>query len=258
MRKSQTWIGVLGIGGIVLALATGCSSAAAPEADLDGRPPKPAQDQSGDTIAQADTTAAPGPDCNRRDTPHSTFLALKHSDQAADASNGYWRAFPNSGVDAKVSTYESNVWSIYHTNGYEYLLKLLTTTQTDNKVFQYKPDHAFFAVGVGDQYASPAWIVSPPASPKYPDFSCWDACQGSAACYARNIDAGKCKPFKPTDIDYQREYSLATDIANRYNPSVPNELMSQQWTCATILDVVGNRIDFFVLMDEHDPSSNPW
>jgi len=261
MRKTRNWIGFIGISGIAIALGAGCSSAT-PEGDpnLDGRPAKPARAGGDDAVTQADTTGNPGPDCNRRDTPHSTFMAIKHTDQAFDAANGYWRAFPNSGLDATVTSYESKLWSIYHTNGYEYVLKLVGSTQTglDMKVPQYKPDHVFFGVGIGDQLASPAWILTPPLKAKLPDFRCWDQCQGNAAYYQRLVADGKCTAFKPTDVDYQGEYALATDPASRYNPMVPNELESQQWTCATIIDVGGNVLDFFVLMDEHDPHGDPW
>jgi hypothetical protein len=212
----------------------------------------PPQKEAVASTAQA-FSPAPGtqPNCNDPSTPHTVVRAIPHRGCTGTGASCYWGKTPTPGVvDPIAHNYEVNLWThLTRGNGYEYLLKLVSTTEPaeegQGKGRKYFPDHYFFGTGIEYEPAdglpvNPPYYMVPPAHPVYPTF-----------------DAKI--PFGPSAADWDTEVTLATGPtwagpSGGMNPPVDSEF----WRCVTVLDVAGNKIDFFVLMDEHDPVGPDW
>jgi hypothetical protein len=192
------------------------------------------------------------PNCNDPSTPHTVVQAFRHRRCSGGTGAAcYWGRAPTPEVvDQTAHAYEENVWSeIAHSNGYEYLLRLVSTTEPALELRttqpRYFPTRQFFGVGIEYQPvtglpANPPYYMEPPAAPVYPTF---------------NVNI----PFGPTKADWNTEVGLATGPTwagptDGMNPPVNSEF----WRCVTVLDEGGTAIDFFVLMDEHDPVGPDW
>jgi hypothetical protein len=244
-----------GAGGFVVAwvFAAGLASGAIGcGAGADVPPPKKELSAS---VQQAFTPPPESqPNCNDPRTPSTVVMAIPHSRCVGSGASCYWGPAPTPGVtDPTVQNYEWTLWGdVYQSNGYEYLLQIVSTTEPPNegpngeRKFFPPSSHLFFGVGIEYQAEAglppnPPYYMQPPASPVYPTFS-------------PNVY------FGPTPADWSTEVGLATGPtwagpSNGMNPPVNSEF----WRCVTVLDTSGNRIDFFVLMDEHDPTpGQPW
>jgi hypothetical protein len=233
-------------------VAAGCTANVA-----DGAPPE------GETgsIEEAFSTLEAPPNCNDQSTPHTTVRAIRHSAAyLGPGAGGYWQPAPtHPDPCAQCTNYETKLATFVHqSNRYEYLLQLVSTTeqfeplpvrsQTRLKKFVPPPDRKFFGVGVEYQASAllppnPPRYSQPPAAPVFPTFS------------PRVF-------FGPTAHDWHTEVRLATGPTWAGLSTPPGENLpvdSEFWKCVTVIDETNKPIDFFVLMDEHDPSGgHPW
>jgi hypothetical protein len=200
----------------------GCSSSDA------ARSGNPARGESTDSTAQAVVNGLP--DCNNPKTDHSKFMALAHSPGVGAGT--YWSHTgrdpnPWSTTDLP-KAYEFELWdNVWQSNGYLYQVKLLSTTVWTNKI-----GNVFLGTGIGAQ--GHGYLDSPP--PNVP----WPTYDGTF--------------YGPTAHDYNAEVADFTSPPS--NANYPVE--ADAWSCVTIVDPYGNPIDFFVLMDTHDPTQPPW
>jgi hypothetical protein len=195
------------------------------------------------------------PNCNDSRTPTTVVMAIPHAGCIGGAgADCYWGPAPTPGVaDPTEQKYERNLWSyVYQSNGYEYLLQIVSTTEPPDegpngeRKFFPSTGHLFFGVGIEYEPqsglpANPPYYMQPPVPPVYPTFN-------------PNVY------FGPDTSDWNNEVTFATGPtwagpSGGANPPVNSEF----WRCVTVLDQAGNQIDYFVLMDEHDPTpGHPW
>jgi hypothetical protein len=168
-------------------------------------------------------------------------MAIKHSGPyAGPGAGGYWAPTPEPlPPTALPYIYETQLWdNVWQSNGYLYLLKLIST---NFKLPGWMPwERLIFGVGIEAQGASPAWYWTPPAHPVFPSI-------------------GSPSFFGATQHDYDAELALSSNPAYTAQPNGTNfPVNAITWPCVTIVDQDKNPIDFFPLMDEHDPSGLPW
>ncbi len=223
---------VTGFGVVALAL-TGCA--------VDSNP-QPKEGVSQEALNLASQQQVVQQTCGKGNTHYTK--AHKHS--AASGESGYTRPFPNGTGDATVDAYESSVWNIPHTNGYEYLVDnnfwtgpcaagVLTACVPTAGTAQV------YLVGIADQYSSYSMKAPDPAAVR----QYW------------NIPFAQQASFWATAYDYNQEIALSSNPANAAPGNKP--LNSSHTTCIGITDESGQTVlDYFVLADIHDPSGHNW
>lgn len=224
---------VTGFAVVALAL-TGCA--------VDTNPPKEAVSQEALNVASLQQPVQLT--CGKGNTRY--VKAHKHT--ASSGETGYTRPFPNGTGDATVDNYESSVWGIPHTNGYEYLVDNIFWTGPcapgiSTTCVPTAGTALVYLVGIMDQYASPSYNMKPPDPAAIRQY--W------------NIPLLQQGSFWATPYDYSREIALSTDPANAAPGNKP--LNSSHGTCIGVTDESGaNLLDYFVLTDVHDPAGHPW
>jgi hypothetical protein len=203
-------------------------------------------------------------DCNNPLTPAATFRAIPHSSGYTGPGGRNWITTPTPPPPPppspptwvqelmyeiamadyqKTHAYEVALWdNVVQSNGYAYLLQLISTNfkiELPDGGTGYMPtDHLIFGVGIEAQDANPSWYPSPPAQPVFPSWKGF---------------------FGVSSQEFAAETALATDPQYTAQPDGTNYPVNAiAWTCVTIVDETGAKIDFFPMMDEHDPSGLPW
>jgi hypothetical protein len=216
---------------VVVGFAAGCVASADP----------PASDHSAATTEQAFTPTTPAPNCNDPSTPSTVVQAIPHLGCSGPPGAGcYWAPFPTQFDPCpQCATYENTLrGSVFQANGYEYLVRILSTTQRNKEYLPW--GHLFLGVGIKYDGANPPSDAVPPLSPRFPTFNPQQV-------------------FSATFHDWQMEVTLATNPATWDQPFGNNPPVDSDWfSCVKVLDQSFQPIDFFVLMDEHDPEGPPW
>jgi hypothetical protein len=148
-------------------------------------------------------------------------LAYHHSPNAPDQLNGYTISSPEPSVyaDAAVRAYEEQVWSdVYRSNGYAYQV---TIPSLQNGV-------VYRAVGINNATTSPPYSTVP--------------------------TAGNSTVGEPTVSDWDEENTLASENTG---PSVG--ALYPPLTCVGVYAKdTGAFIEFFPVLDVHDPDPGGW
>jgi hypothetical protein len=117
--------------------------------------------------------------------------------------------------------YEQDIWSqVYRSNGYAYLV-LVTVVGGGSR--------PYVGVGINSSTANPAWSYTPPPPPGHP--------MGGS----------------PTQADWDAELNLVATA-----PGTDSDVQARYLTCVQVVSTSGQVLDFFPVMDVHDPNHPPW
>jgi hypothetical protein len=218
MREKRTQLGALGFALALGAGWLGCAADAVPEK----APERTAATSQSLTIPSA--VQCSGPTTTVYAYPHSTSSYPGYLTRYTDR-------FPvpcGSGAGyvttcgSAVNQYEDAVWSqVYRSNGYEYKVNYCWSTPNGPQC------GVFLGVGINSDIANPPYSMSPPAA-----------------------DTNG----PPTTPDWDAEYTLASE-----NQAYPVSARFPPVTCAEVRAVdTGEVLDFFAVIDLHDPYNPPW
>lgn len=215
------------VASLALALAAGCTNG-------DVNPPKEVVSQS-----QQEAIIITPPSCSS----NNTKWVHAHRHTASSGEAGYTRAFPNNTGVATVDNYERSLWNIPHTDGYEYLVdNTFWTAGCAPGIYTTCVPVAgtalVYLVGILDSNASPAYNMSPP----------------SPANVRTPWTVGG--TFWASSYDYSTELTLSQNVDTAAPGHAP--LNSSHGVCVGILDESNNFIDYFPLVDIHDPAGHNW
>jgi hypothetical protein len=253
MRKSK-----LGMVVFAAALAAGWMGCAADATSPDKGPEPVASSSAALTatsssgiVVQAGPDGTPVPNCDQG--PWTTVMALPHSaayTNAFEPSNytvsanygGQWGGYsmpcgtPVSGSTGYLvpcgsdpNVYEQDLYSqVYRSNGYAYFVYATVEYPVGN--VPRGLSRTFIGVGINSSTASPAWSVTPPPAPGHP-------VGGS-----------------PTSSDWAAEQNLVSTA-----PGASGDVQANYLTCVQVVAAdTGVILDFFPVLDLHDPINPPW
>jgi hypothetical protein len=236
--KTMTRTSKLGTLVFVSALAAGWIGCA-----VDATPP----DKGPEPVAKTSSALTPPPPfCGPGGTPTTTVKAFRHTTSynpsfspspyavsahyGGQSSAGY--SMPcgtpigdatgymvSCGSDPNV--YEEDLWGqAYRSNGYAYWVSVPLPFGS----------RMFVGVGINSSTASPAWSYTPPPPPGHP--------------------AGG----SPTTADWDAELNLVSTA-----PGTDGDVQARYLPCVQVVAAdTGQVLDFFPLMDFHDPEFPPW